>query len=995
MADRPGLDPDSRHAAVSDRHPYFFRPRRSPKKPASAFRGCGGHIDLSNAHLPPYPASDAVRQARGLFDARAAAAVATAVSLAGTGGDGPVRVWPPVPWEPVDDVQTPKEPWFWGRDLLELKWYGDKAPTIYLPTAKCLSALAYLDFFPERFRSGVGLRSLASAAILAASPGWCGTFGPGVDGTPSLLFGRTEGNYDMSEMHLLHMAYQYYDALSGEARERLITLLLARGRIHRPNRDDTFTSGVAPNDWGRAGYISPLGAHKDLLETENHILMIATARYLTNQLLFQRDHDPKHDNRRNGGEDYPSSVALLLGLLRNILRDDFSEYNAKSYQEETRWALLNLCTYAYDDEVRLAARMVLDYLSAHMAVSSDDLRRMLPFRRRNEGANVARDASGSMTVGLVAGLPGVDPMDPYFAMQAGNTRAYETSIPWAWSINNDGTRVAMEVLSGYRLPTSIHDLFVNDLHRRFFQRLHRTPRDELWGNRNADNSEIYAGSPSYLITAGGSPSGFALDPRFAGFVMGDQDQQLGVGVTTSFMPTGLGVNASDLIQFGTFTAGDPIAFNYGVAPDFACGHNPHLPGWVLQGADQIGSFLFVDRSRDDAGTGPGFFLAIHQTTIDKVGTLAVLEALDTWLHPETSYEEFVEGVLARNGAITLAEGQEFQYTTSNRNRLWATIRIGDISGAEVRKVEYGGGDRADAIGDAGNVFREFLTGTVLSSPAEAVVTIANPSLGTTITLDMSDMWHPRRISEEGEVEEAGGNHEVWLDFDGRGPSEGDVCRPYTTVRAAVDAVAEGGTIRVVPGTTTAREPIGAGKRVRFVAPIGGVIIGARDAAARRPIAGTGEPADPVRQQDLWVQFDFPESAAGNIAGPFNKLSKAIGAVRDGDTIRIVPGVSGERTPIGIGKRFTLFAPLGGVTIGLPVPPPPAQVWVKFDWPSFSPGEGTSCEPFKALGVACAAVASGGEIKVMPSVNPDRSRIGGDKPFRLSAPSGGVTIGARP
>jgi hypothetical protein len=64
-------------------------------------------------------------------------------------------------------------------------------------------------------------------------------------------------------------------------------------------------------------------------------------------------------------------------LLRNYLRDDFAEYNAKPYQSETRYALLNLCSYAYDAEVRLGARMVLDYISAHIAVSSNDLRRMV------------------------------------------------------------------------------------------------------------------------------------------------------------------------------------------------------------------------------------------------------------------------------------------------------------------------------------------------------------------------------------------------------------------------------------------------------------------------------------------------------------------------------------------------------------------------------------------------------------------------------------------
>jgi hypothetical protein len=989
---------------VSAWNPYHHRPVRSPRRPSSAFSSCGDHIDLWNVHLPPYPAEDAVPKAQDLFDARAAACVSVAVAIAGVDDKGPVRIWPPVKWEPeplYGDgtfllLPTPKEPWFQARDMLELKWYNGDAPTIYLPTAKCLSALAYLDLFPDWHRTGVGLRSMVSAAVLAASPGWCGTFGPGVDGAIDIASGPSEGNYDMSEMHLVAMAYQYYDALSPDAREHLIRFLLARGRIHRPNRDDTFTSGVAPNDWGRAGYISPLGAHKDIGETENHILMIATARYLTNQLLFQRDRDPEHDNRRNGGEDWPSSTSLLLSLLRNVLRDDFSEYNAKSYQEETRWALLNLCTYAYDDEVRLAARMVLDYISAHMAVSSNDLRRMLPFRRLNKDANVARDPSGFMTVGLLAGQPGVDPMAPYFAMQAGNTRAYEAAAPWAWGINNDATRLAMELVSDYRLPPSIHDLFVNDRHRRFFQRLHRVSRDEeVGGNRNADNMEIYAGSPSYLITAGGSPSEWAIDPHFAGIVFGDQDQQLGVAVTTSFMPTGFGSNAADLIQFGIFAAGDAPIRNYGVAPDFACGQNPHLPGWLLQGADRSGNFLFVNRSRNDPENGPGFYLAIYQT-----GALALLEAFDTWLHPDVSYEEFIDGVKSRNAAINLVDSEEFDYTTSNGNRLWAVIWNGDNStfpvlGAEVLRIEYSGRDREDAIGDAGNIKDRFLNGTVMSSSAEAVVEITNPALGTRITLDMSDPWHPRRTSENGEIEEAGANHEVWLDFDWTGSSEGDVCRPFSHVTAAVDRVAQGGVISVMPGRTTDRSTIGGSKRLRLLAPIGGVIIGARDPALRQPIAGTIAPSDPVGKDDVWVQFDFPDSSAGNIRGPFNSLAKAAYAVTDRGIIRIVPGVTSDRSTLGKDKRFTLAAPIGGVVIGAkPTPPqPPREVWVKFGWPGL--GDGTPCKPFASLGVASATVASGGVIKLMPGATTDRSAIGAKKPFRLVAVAGNVTIGDRP
>jgi hypothetical protein len=127
--------------------------------------------------------------------------------------------------------------------------------------------------------------------------------------------------------------------------------------------------------------------------------------------------------------------------------------------------------------------------------------------------------------------------------------------------------------------------------------------------------------------------------------------------------------------------------------------------------------------------------------------------------------------------------------------------------------------------DAGNDTNPFLSGTVMKSTADAVVEITNPGLNTKLTLDMRDLWHPTRISETGEVEKAGSNHEVWVDFDWSGPSEGDFYRPFTTIAAATAAVADGGVIKIVPGHTPERTTIGGGKRMKLVAPIGGVIIG--------------------------------------------------------------------------------------------------------------------------------------------------------------------------
>ena len=205
---------------------------------------------------------------------------------------------------------------------------------------------------------------------------------------------------------------------------------------------------------------------------------------------------------------------------------------------------------------------------------------------------------------------GNDPITPCFAMLAGNTRAYETPSIRPWGANGQSLRpwpwgmvsyddIVQQPLSDYRLPPSLHDLFVNDLHRRFFQRVHRTPRTAVPGGQyNCNNMEVYAGSPSYLITAGGSPAQWVIPGALGLF--GYQDQNLGVSMPTTFMPTGLSAgvdpdgyyrpsDTANLIQFSRFSFGDPGGalyayrtdiYNYGVAPDFACGYGLHKPTWV-------------------------------------------------------------------------------------------------------------------------------------------------------------------------------------------------------------------------------------------------------------------------------------------------------------------------------------------------------------------------------------------------------------------------------
>lgn len=843
-----------------------------PPSPPESVRGLvanmlvrGGicqHIDLENAHLDAYGAADLISAASELFEKRAAAAVFANVSPHLGVLMAPIIEWKPIvipgfppgkPWPyPIDDVtgqtvNTPGQNLYSPRALLEMKFYGDAAPTVWHPTTKSLAAMAYADYFPgER---GDQLRAMVSNALLSASPGWCGTFGPGV-GTFKLLGKPLEGNYDMTQQHLLRTAYAYFDELSGAARERLVRQLLASGRVHRVNLKVTFTRGAAPGDWSRAGFVSPLGAHKRIGETENHNLMIQTARYLSNQLMYQRQAKILYDNRRNGSSSRQSCLDLVLYLLRNILLDDFSEYNAKSYQHETRTALLNLYNFAYDHEVRLATRMVLDYVSAHMAVSGNDCRRMVPFRRRNEQKNSAHTAAGRMTIGLLEWQRGADPMTEHMAMLSGATRAYEVPTephrPLSWSIGSGGGDATYEMLSDYRMPAPIHDLFVNDSHRRFFQVLNRRELEdtEVTG-RNATDSEMFAGSPSYLITAGGSPSPFAIDPYFWVYLPSGQDQQRGVAMPSSFMPTGqsagnnpdapehakvgYAADAGHLIQVGRFAQYGPVR-NYGVAPDFLCGQLLALPRWcvdAIKSNHRQGKFDFVNK-RGRNGT-PGFYLAILCD-----GDFAVIEAFDTWLHPELSFDAFRFHVWARNHQLSadgLSEFGELTYTTENGNiihfEMWAEHEDDDVPshGALIHSIEWSGNDPTDKLPDATGY--RFLKGTVLNSVGDGVVKISNPFLNQAITLDMSDPRQPRRISELNETEAAGANQDVWLDFGWTGvqASAGDFFRPFRTLATAVSAVADGGVINIVPGASSERGVLNGGKRLRLHAPIGGVRIG--------------------------------------------------------------------------------------------------------------------------------------------------------------------------
>ena len=134
-----------------------------------------------------------------------------------------------------------------------------------------------------------------------ANPGWCGTFGNYPNDALQVAFGSTnEGNYDLTQMHLIPMAYAYYDLLSCAGARASHQLAVGRraGPRPRPGRQLGPAARIRTPGAGPESRCSAR-SNKSIGETENHILLIMTARYLANQLLYQRSHEVQYDNRRN------------------------------------------------------------------------------------------------------------------------------------------------------------------------------------------------------------------------------------------------------------------------------------------------------------------------------------------------------------------------------------------------------------------------------------------------------------------------------------------------------------------------------------------------------------------------------------------------------------------------------------------------------------------------------------------------------------------------
>lgn len=252
---------------------------------------------------------------------------------------------------------------------------------------------------------------------------------------------------------------------------------------------------------------------------------------------------------------------------------------------------------------------------------------------------------------------------------------------------------------------------------------------------NDSTDELYFGSPSYLISAGGHPTHFAytasipfpinffpksLSPLETVGSNPGSDVDIGLVPATTLMPTLDRHNRGDMIRFW-----DPQGENMCVAPNFACGLIPPglssaIPGSYMIAATQpakppaTGVWKFIDQHSPAAGA-PGYYVAVYEQ--DGFG---FLEVYDTATDPLklANLTDFENRVHSNNDGRTFSKTDVNTYATLDGSMVQFTV--------DAHIVTINGNPPYDPTRT---------NGTIINNDGKGTITITNPALNKTLTLN--------------------------------------------------------------------------------------------------------------------------------------------------------------------------------------------------------------------------------------------------------------------
>ncbi len=254
-------------------------------------------------------------------------------------------------------------------------------------------------------------------------------------------------------------------------------------------------------------------------ESENHLFMINSSRFLANKIMVETLSD--EDQREEWQDDLDDTKEWLLDRMKTVAEDDFLEYNARPYQRYTLPAILNLHDFSGDRELRDASRILLDFATAKFAAGSSQGRRYPPFRRLMEV--IPGDVLAGRRLFDLAG--DADHLIAAMLLYAGQTQ----QLPDRKATISGVAEMIHHATSDYAPHSFILEAAANKSVA-YDQRIHH------------DGFELYSSAPGYLITAGGIQTtlankaviGFEFAPP-KGFKF---DNDRGTAVPTTLMAHG-------------------------------------------------------------------------------------------------------------------------------------------------------------------------------------------------------------------------------------------------------------------------------------------------------------------------------------------------------------------------------------------------------------------------------------------------------------------------
>ncbi|WP_327250129.1 hypothetical protein [Streptomyces sp. NBC_01320] len=345
-----------------------------------------------------------------------------------------------------------------------------------------------------------------------------------------------KGNYDFALRGLMTIAHRYgqlLDVPGSQPRsgvrfilDKLLPSDFSGG--HNPSIDEVV---VLVNDqFGTIGFP----------ESENHLLMIETSRYLANQLRHESIDGHVSDNQK-------SLTDWLLTHLQIIAQHDFLEFSARPYARMSLHALLNLYEFASEPLLRTVAQNILDYTFTKCALSASRGRRVNPYRRHQNRINHAANFTNDLYADRC------DTVTSFFLAYTGMTD--EQGVPARFP-DTKVYEAMLAATSTYRPPAVAYQLALEGDVPPHLHRFYHGIRPELpkAGNTADAGIEIYYRSPSFMLTAGGCffNSGYGSDETTFGEHKAWRETSR--AQSTTLIPTRVpALRFSDLIRFDPYT----------------------------------------------------------------------------------------------------------------------------------------------------------------------------------------------------------------------------------------------------------------------------------------------------------------------------------------------------------------------------------------------------------------------------------------------------------